>query len=122
MEALEHYAEGTYSTLLYILLHICGVKNIHADHAASHIGKAWGICILLRGTMHHAQKQTTYLPASLCAKYGVTEEMIYACINRKEIEDVVFEVADHAKAHLDYARKIAKDVPKEANKILFPAV
>ena len=35
---METYAENTASALLYLTLESCGVKNVNADHAASHIG------------------------------------------------------------------------------------
>jgi len=39
---IEEYAESTASQLLYMQLQCAGVVNVHADHAASHIGiKSW---------------------------------------------------------------------------------
>ncbi|PNJ44397.1 NDUFAF6 isoform 16, partial [Pongo abelii] len=43
IKELENYAENTQSSLLYLTLEILGIKDLHADHAASHIGKAQGI-------------------------------------------------------------------------------
>lgn len=40
---MEKYAEMSVSNVLYLILEGCGVKNIHADHAASHLGKAQGL-------------------------------------------------------------------------------
>ncbi len=39
-----------------------GVRDVNADHAASHIGKAFGIVTLLRATPHHASKGKVLLP------------------------------------------------------------
>ncbi|GCB67635.1 hypothetical protein scyTo_0012169, partial [Scyliorhinus torazame] len=50
---LESYAENAQSSLIYLVLEVLGVKNIHADHAASHIGKAQGIVTCLRATPYH---------------------------------------------------------------------
>ncbi|XP_057638139.1 NADH dehydrogenase (ubiquinone) complex I, assembly factor 6-like [Chionomys nivalis] len=39
IQELENYAENMQSSLLYLTLEVLGVKDLHADHAASHIGK-----------------------------------------------------------------------------------
>jgi hypothetical protein len=38
VQDLEDYAEHTASSLLYLALESLGIKNIHADHVASHLG------------------------------------------------------------------------------------
>lgn len=48
IEDVEKYTENTVSTIYYLLLCIAGVSNIHADHVASHLGKAQGIANILR--------------------------------------------------------------------------
>jgi NADH dehydrogenase [ubiquinone] 1 alpha subcomplex assembly factor 6 len=45
VEDLEAYAENTSSALTYLALESLGIKNINADHAASHIGNALPIII-----------------------------------------------------------------------------
>ena len=89
----------------------------HMDHVASHLGKAFGMIQVLRGTPLHAQLSETYLPAELCAKFGVSESDIYSGVNTPQLENVVFEVADLAKGHLDAAREFGHSketpVPKE---------
>ena len=41
------------------------VRNIHADHAASHLGKAVGIITLIRAVPFHANRGHVYLPIDL---------------------------------------------------------
>lgn len=48
LEDLEKYAEESVSSIYYLLLVVAGVANIHADHVASHLGKAQGITNILR--------------------------------------------------------------------------
>lgn len=48
LEDLERYAEDAVSPIYYLLLNVAGIKDIHADHAASHLGKAQGIANILR--------------------------------------------------------------------------
>lgn len=47
-EDLLKYSEDSVSCVYYLALEGCGVKNVHADHAASHLGKAQGIANMLR--------------------------------------------------------------------------
>lgn len=45
---VEDYCENTVSSVFYLLMEIHGIKNVHADHAASHLGKAQGMVNMLR--------------------------------------------------------------------------
>lgn len=45
---LEDYSEQTVSSIYYLLLEQAGIKNVQADHAASHLGKSQGIVNILR--------------------------------------------------------------------------
>lgn len=49
-----------------IISAILGVRDIHADHAASHIGKAQGIVTCLRATPYHSTRQKVFLPMDIC--------------------------------------------------------
>lgn len=48
IEDIEKYAEDSVSAIYYSILSVAGVANVHADHAASHLGKAQGIANILR--------------------------------------------------------------------------
>lgn len=48
LEEVEKYADETVSNLYFLILEGSGVRNVHADHAASHLGKAQGIVQQLR--------------------------------------------------------------------------
>lgn len=137
LDALEKYAEDTYSTLLYLTLQSFPLASMTADHIASHIGKAMGITAVLRGLPllafppppnHHAnistlpgsagldmprrsQQGTVALPLDVTARTGLKEEDVF----RKGAEapglrDAVFEVATRASDHLITARQMLKDV------------
>ncbi|KAM9574057.1 NADH dehydrogenase (ubiquinone) complex I, assembly factor 6 isoform 3-T3 [Guaruba guarouba] len=66
IQELEKYAENTQSALLYLTLETLGVRDVHADHAASHIGKAQGIVTCLRATPYHCTRQKVFLPMDIC--------------------------------------------------------
>lgn len=65
---VEEYAEQTASSMYYLSLETMGVKDVHADHVASHIGKAYGLTTLLRGVPFHASRKQIYLPMDLTTK------------------------------------------------------
>ncbi|XP_032079159.1 NADH dehydrogenase (ubiquinone) complex I, assembly factor 6 isoform X2 [Thamnophis elegans] len=111
---LETYAENTQSSLLYLTLETLGVRDIHADHAASHIGKAQGIVTCLRATPYHASRRKVFLPMDICMLHGVSQEDFIRNNEAKKIRDVVYDIASQAHVHLehvaieDYLHKIQK--------------
>lgn len=78
-----------------------GIKNIKADHAASHLGKAHGIVTLLRSIPYHTQKRVIVLPEDILMKYNVSSETVLRNIRSTALNDVIFEIASCAKQHVD---------------------
>lgn len=119
MEALENYAENTYSTLLYLTLSTLPMASVTADHVASHIGKAAGIAAVLRGlpivafpgqvqqagdgsrAVQAGSKQgAIMLPLDIMAQTGVKEEEVFRRGAEAEgLRDAVFTVATRASDH-----------------------
>ncbi|XP_068090982.1 NADH dehydrogenase (ubiquinone) complex I, assembly factor 6 isoform X3 [Hyperolius riggenbachi] len=66
IKELETYAENTQSSLLYLTLETLDVRDVHADHAASHIGKAQGIITCLRAVPFHSSCRKVFLPVDIC--------------------------------------------------------
>ncbi|KAL8589320.1 hypothetical protein ACOMHN_052323 [Nucella lapillus] len=114
LEEIEKYAENTSSSLHYLVLECLGVKNVHADHAASHIGKAQGLTTVLRALPYHAQRRRVYLPLDLIVKHKVSQEDVIRGRSEQSLLDAVFDLASAAHVHLQTARSFQKDVPKEA--------
>ncbi|XP_061357880.1 uncharacterized protein LOC133302146 [Gastrolobium bilobum] len=125
---LEKYAEDTVSTMLYLTLQAGGIMSTAADHAASHIGKASGILLLLKSLPYHAGRNShfSYIPTAIASKHGLLvkqgdgEERWLD--SREGLCDAVYEMASVANAHLQKARKLAESVPAEALPVLLPAV
>lgn len=128
VEELERYAEDTTSTLLYSTLQAGGIKSTAADHAASHIGKASGLLLLLKSLPYHASRnhQFSYIPAKVAEKHGLlvhqSGQSEIKKDSREALCDAVFEMASVANAHLQKARELAGSVPAEARPVLLPAV
>lgn len=119
---VERYAENTASALLYLTLEAAGVRSTSADHAASHVGKAEGITLLLKASHHHSLFRRTYIPIDIAAKHGVSQEDIYRKVHSEGLADAVLEVASVSDAHLRKARALAGTVPPAAVPVLLPAV
>ncbi|XP_028011881.2 NADH dehydrogenase (ubiquinone) complex I, assembly factor 6 isoform X3 [Eptesicus fuscus] len=117
IQELENYAENTQSSLLYLTLEILGIRDLHADHAASHIGKAQGIVTCLRATPYHSSRRRVFLPMDICMLHGVSQEDFLRKNQDKNVRDVIYDIASQAHLHLRHARSLHKSVPVKA----FPA-
>lgn len=134
LDALEKYAESTYSTLLYLTLSALPMASITVDHLASHIGKAVGITTVLRGLPliafppppnHHSNSSGLggTLDSQRRPQGAVTlplDVMVEACVREEDVlrlgadapglRDAVFAVATRASDHLITARQMLKNV------------
>jgi NADH dehydrogenase [ubiquinone] 1 alpha subcomplex assembly factor 6 len=123
---LERYAEDTQSTILYMTLQAAGIRSTVADHAASHVGKASGLLLLLKALPHHVNKQgiIPYIPSSVAEECGLLSREGGRLEVRMDegLPDAVFKVASVAEAHLHKARELASSVPQEAAPVLLPAL
>ncbi|XP_028037364.1 NADH dehydrogenase (ubiquinone) complex I, assembly factor 6 [Bombyx mandarina] len=120
LEDLEKYAEDSVSSIYYLILSISDVTNVHADHAASHLGKAQGIVNILRSVHVASYHKTVTLPMNTLMKYGISQENVLRGIDNENMRNVAFEIATRANSHLEKARAI--DVPKKTKQIFLPAV
>ncbi|KAA8522269.1 hypothetical protein F0562_012942 [Nyssa sinensis] len=128
IEELERYAEDTVSTILYMTLQAGGIRSTAADHAASHIGKASGLLLLLKSLPYHLNRhrQFSYVPAKVATKHGLSNDIGGQAEIRMDfregLSNAVFEMASVANAHLQKARELAGTVPVEAHPVLLPSV
>ncbi|XP_077295769.1 NADH dehydrogenase (ubiquinone) complex I, assembly factor 6 homolog sicily [Arctopsyche grandis] len=120
LEDMEKYAEESVSPVYYSILESAGIKNVSADHVASHLGKAQGIVNMLRSVEYSAKNKIVSLPQDILMKYKISQEAILRSSNEQNLKDVIFEVATRANQHLSKARSI--NVPSEAKRIFLPAV
>lgn len=122
LESMEKYADQSVSSVYYLILEGSDIRNVHADHAASHLGKAQGLCQLLRSVPLISRTNFIPLPQDLLAEFKISHEDVKRAKNNDKIKECVFKIASRANQHLEKARNLAKSVPKDANKILLPAV
>ncbi|KMZ09376.1 NADH dehydrogenase (ubiquinone) complex I, assembly factor 6 homolog [Drosophila sechellia] len=120
---LEEYTEQTFSSLLLLLLEVGGVRDLNADHAASHLGKAQGIATLLRSIPLAGRQQAPCIPLEVLVLHGVSQErIIRSKSDDKGVEDCIFDVASAANTHLKLARQLHDKVPPQVRKIFLSAV
>lgn len=128
MEELEKYAEDTASTILYTTLQAGGISSTAADHAASHVGKASGLLLLIKSLPYHASRNRhfSYIPSEVASKHGLLikqgGQSEIRLDSREGLCDAVFEMASVASVHLQKARQLAGTIPAEARPVLLPAV
>ncbi|XP_058817645.1 NADH dehydrogenase (ubiquinone) complex I, assembly factor 6 homolog [Topomyia yanbarensis] len=120
---LEEYVDDSVSTVLYLVLEAHGVRNVHADHVASHLGKAQGIINLLRSIPCQERRNVVPIPQEILMQHGVSQERVLR--NQKDdkgVEEVVFQLAGVAHRHLEHARNLWGSVPKQVRPVFLPAV
>ncbi|XP_019129283.2 NADH dehydrogenase (ubiquinone) complex I, assembly factor 6 isoform X1 [Larimichthys crocea] len=116
LQELEAYSENTQSSLIYLLLECLGIKDVHADHAASHIGKAQGIVTCLRATPYHSSRRKVYLPMDICMLHGASQEDFIRGSREQNVRDVAYDIASQAHVHLEHARSFSRNVPAAATR------
>lgn len=124
VKQLENYAEETVSCVNYLLLETNNCRNVDADHAASHLGKALGITNILRSIFtQHTRTQFLPIPQEILMKHGVSQERFYRNTKGdKGVEEVVFEVATLAHQHLEKSQKLMPKVPKDARLVFLSSI
>ena len=120
LAALEDYADGTSATLARLAVGALG-GGAGARQAAGHVGIAWALTGLLRAVPFHASAGRLYLPADLLAAAGVTRGEVLSGRPPAGLSVVAKQVADAARVHLDAARALRGEVPRDALAALLPA-
>ncbi|XP_025829581.1 NADH dehydrogenase (ubiquinone) complex I, assembly factor 6 isoform X2 [Agrilus planipennis] len=122
LEDLEKYAEKSMSSVYYLIFEGMDIRNIHADHAASHLGKAQGITQQLRIAPFAKQLNTIPIPQDLLIKHNLSQEDILRGKSSKNLKECVYEIASRAYQHLMKARSLLQKVPAKGRDALLPAV
>lgn len=114
--------------MYYLLLKILSIENINADHAASHLGKAQGICNMLRALSIPDLELRSFtalpvIPQDILLNYGCSfERVLRQQVEDEEVRNCIFDVASTAHKHLIKARNLSDKIPAQAKTILLPAI
>lgn len=105
IQELEIYAENTRSLLFYMNLHLLSIDDEKANLVASHLGRAYGICDILKKAPFYIAQSRSMMPLDIMARNNVVTDRIYSrtggeSIVKDEFYDVVLEVAAYARKHL----------------------
>lgn len=125
---LEQFVEQSTSSIYYLLLKIVGVENLNADHAVSHLGKAQGICNMLRALAIPDMKTRSIhalpvIPQDVLLNYRCSyERVLRQQPNDEDVQNCVFEVASVANSHLEKARQLSEKIPVQAKPLFLPAL
>eukprot|EP00043_Microstomoeca_roanoka_P028317 m.17571 g.17571 ORF g.17571 m.17571 type:complete len:296 (+) comp8317_c0_seq2:115-1002(+) len=122
LQEAETYAEQTCSSLYYLTLECMNIRNQHADHVASHLGRAEGLVTLLRGIPYLAAQGKVRLPLDVCANHGVVQQELVRGKTTPALQDAAHVIASEAVLHMNTARGMMKDVPSAARPCFLPAV
>ncbi|CAG9858288.1 unnamed protein product [Phyllotreta striolata] len=122
IEDIENYSDHTVSSIYYLVLESSNVRNVHADHAASHLGKAQGIVQQIRSVPHARRLNFLPIPLDILVKNKVVQEDVLRGKKSEQLTDCIFEFASRAYQHLKKARSLAETVPQEAKSVFLPAV
>ncbi|KAF8513761.1 isoprenoid synthase domain-containing protein [Gautieria morchelliformis] len=136
IESLASHAESTYSTLLYLLLSLLNLPDTSGtlSHAASHLGVAQCIAVLLRALPYHASRGHLVIPADVAAKHGLRQEEVFrriregrhGAVHIKGLDDSVYEFAVAANDQILTARSMFEKqnlmVPREAMPVFLAGI
>ena len=126
LAALEDYAEGTSSRLVYLALEAAGVRNRAenqaAYQAAYHVGIAYALSGLLRALPLRTGTVRPIIPVDIAARSGLNLGDARSMRGSPALQAAVAEIAATAEAHLRAARGARDAVPRAALSSLLTAV
>lgn len=101
LSSVEDYAENSVSSVLYLTLECLGVRSVHADHAASHLGRAQGIVTLIRAVPFNAKRNRVMIPIELLIKHKVSQNDLLRGVSDSRVKDLTFDLASTANVHIE---------------------
>ena len=122
LAALEAYAEGTSSQLVYLALEALGASDQAAREAGHHIGIAYALAGLLRALPFLIAAGRPIIPADIAARAGLDLDDHRVRRSSKALCAAVTEIAAAAEGHLRAAREPRRAVARAALPALLPAV
>jgi len=122
LAALEAYAEGTSSQLVYLALEALGVRGPEAAEAGRHVGIAYALAGLLRALPVLTASGRRVIPADIAARAGLDLDDGRRGRGSSALPAAVAEIAAAAEDHLQAAQKRRGAVTRAALPALLPAV
>lgn len=123
IKELEDFYQRTFGAVFFLLLEANNVRQVHADHAASHLAKALGIVNGLRAINADPERNVNILPLELLLHHRVSQQDVVRLASgkrrariiadgddmQKRLRDMTYDLASQAHVHLEHARKLRLD-------------
>ncbi|MEH6631945.1 MAG: phytoene/squalene synthase family protein [Halopseudomonas aestusnigri] len=123
LSALEDYVESTSSSLLTAAVEITASNQTdNIPEAVKHMGLAWGILGLIRAIPFHAEKKRLYIPQELSRQHNLDLKELFELQSSTALCDITKILAERLRTHLDKARSVRLDIPKNATSPLLVGV
>jgi len=120
LTALEDYAEGTSSCLIYLASEALSVRDTAVVESGRHIGIAYALSGLMRAVPFLSAAGQTIIPHDIAARSGLELGDFRSVRRSPALCTTVGEIAAAAWRHLEAAR--GRPVPRAAMPALLPAV
>ena len=119
LEALEDYAEGTSSRLVYLALEILGARDQPTTLAGFHVGIGYALAGLLHSMPYLAPTGRRVIPTDIAARTGLDDADYYSLRTKPALRAASAELAAAASRHLVSARRAR--IARSALPALLPA-
>ena len=121
LAALEDYAEGTSSALVFLALETLGADGPAVERAGRHVGIAYALAGLLRAMRFEAGARRQVVPGDIARRTGLDARDYLELRDTPALRKAAAEIAAAARRHLEAARAERRDVPRAAMPALLPA-
>mmetsp|Transcript_30736 Transcript_30736/g.35044 ORF Transcript_30736/g.35044 Transcript_30736/m.35044 type:complete len:358 (-) Transcript_30736:78-1151(-) len=130
IESAMLYAEDSCSSLLYLSLECCDIRDDASDEVASNVGVGWGLVTAIRSAPYRALNQDMSIPLDLLVKQIPADYLVAkqdpefqgSSDNDEILREAVRHMAYVASRHLTRAADTQLDVPRGGRAALLPAI
>ena len=125
MKQLLDLFDKSYGWFFTTQLELLGVRDEHAEHVVTHIGRAVGLTNAVLLWRKHAELGVTLLPADKCADNHVNLGLLqHLRISEKDqgVRNTLYDVMCQVKAEMNHVRDLMPLYPPEGWPILLEAL
>ncbi len=110
MAALEGYLNDTCSAIFSLAAAVMGPPSGEVEHLARHAGLAQGIVQVMTSLPLDASQRRLFVPQQLFTEHGCDPEDLFAGKQTPKLREVLNDLLDEARAHLDTAFRLLESV------------
>jgi phytoene synthase len=118
---LEGYCGETCSALFRLgALILGGGRDLGGADAAGHSGVAYAMVGLMRALPLASARGQLYMPMDVLSRHDVSREEVIGARDSPGLRAALAELREHARGHLEKARRLALQVPREIAPAFLP--